>query len=153
MSIAYVDLDGFKQVNDEQGHTAGDAVLQVVANELAHSVRASDLVARVGGDEFAVLLPETGAEDAIRVASRLQAGASACDGVTASVGVVTAARPPASLEPLLARADGLMYEAKRRGKGKTAHATASFGDGPTERGADRSERQQPSLAPGEREGA
>ena len=66
-----LDIDHFKHVNDEHGHAAGDALLVAVAQAISGSVRASDMAARYGGDEFAVLAPETGPEDARQLADRV----------------------------------------------------------------------------------
>lgn len=120
-SVIEVDVDGFKQLNDNHGHPAGDEVLQRVARALESETRRSDVVARVGGDEFAVLLPRTSAAEARLIAERLREAAQdglAAGGTTAalSVGVATTDGPPAlSFEQLWAAADAAMYEAKRSG--------------------------------------
>ncbi len=76
-ALAYVDLDRFKPVNDRHGHAAGDAVLQAVAATLARSVRASDTVARIGGDEFGIILWNLSEADAAKKACALEAAVSA----------------------------------------------------------------------------
>jgi diguanylate cyclase (GGDEF)-like protein len=117
-TLAFLDLDHFKAVNDRDGHAAGDRVLQAVARALQSETRAADLAARMGGDEFAVLFPELGPEEVAAAAARLhkalsEALAATATGVTASVGVVTYLTPPPSLEPMVQAADALMYRAKR----------------------------------------
>lgn len=123
LTVAYLDIDRFKLVNDVRGHTAGDAVLLAVGRTLRDEGRGADVVARVGGDEFAVLLPDTGDETARIVTARLRAAleALAADSgwpVGFSVGAVTCAAPGRSTHELLERADQLMYEAKRSGDGQ-----------------------------------
>ena len=115
LSLAYIDLDGFKAVNDLHGHGAGDSVLRVVADALRESLRPTDLVARLGGDEFAVLLPHTdcgSAELALdRVLIRL-AGDPAAMGVGFSIGVIELHNAVGSIDDLLSAADERMYAAK-----------------------------------------
>jgi diguanylate cyclase (GGDEF)-like protein len=117
VAVCIIDLDGFKEVNDTRGHDAGDAVLRAVAEALMTTVRETDSVGRIGGDEFAVLLPGSDSDGAFRSAQRLcdaVAVAAAHDGVTASVGLAVADLPvPAA--GLLARADRMMYRAKHAG--------------------------------------
>ncbi len=127
ISIAYLDLDDFKDVNDQYGHHRGDQVLRTVATTIAGNVRVSDTVGRLGGDEFALLMPETGGDAATAVIEKLQAAlrselAVAGHGVTVSVGCVTFSQPPASVQEVIGQADRLMYEAKRAGKDTLAHA-------------------------------
>ena len=126
VSVALVDLDGFKGVNDVYGHQAGDAVLRELATVLVAGLRQFDLAARWGGEEFLVVLPGTDAAGAVRVADRLRAAVAtramptaggAVLHVTASFGV--ASFPPAgSREELVAAADAALYEAKRSGKNR-----------------------------------
>ena len=123
-TVALLDLDGFKEVNDRRGHAAGDQVLQAVGAALRDTVREDDLVARLGGDEFVVLARTKGrAEDLQALARRLRAAvagaaetaAPGC-GVTGAVGLVVAeGRDP---DELLRRADEAMYVAKRAGAGR-----------------------------------
>lgn len=115
--VCLVDLDGFKAVNDRQGHMAGDAVLTSVAAALGAAVRETDTVARLGGDEFAVLAAVTPAFSAETLAERLREavrGVGATVGVTASIGVADV-RPGEDLPDLLHRADAAMYTAKTAG--------------------------------------
>jgi diguanylate cyclase (GGDEF)-like protein len=121
VTLAYVDLDDFKAVNDTFGHRGGDEVLRRVADVLRRGVRAGDLSARVGGDEFAVMLVETGSEGAAAMLERLRceiaAGFSAtAQPVTASIGAVSLSKPPLEVEPLVHRADTIMFGVKATGK-------------------------------------
>jgi diguanylate cyclase (GGDEF)-like protein len=120
-TVAYLDLDNFKEVNDVDGHEIGDRVLVLVARVLRRSLRVNDVVARLGGDEFVVLLPETGAREAdaaFRKIERELATAMSEGGwsVTVSIGVATYEKPPASVEQMVRLVDELMYSAKARGK-------------------------------------
>jgi diguanylate cyclase (GGDEF)-like protein/PAS domain S-box-containing protein len=115
-SLLYVDLDGFKVVNDSQGHAAGDELLRAVAQAIEGRVRYTDTVARIGGDEFAVLLPGTTAAQADRVAEKIEAAVAAAWPNArggASVGVIELARGAGSAADALAQADRAMYEVKR----------------------------------------
>jgi diguanylate cyclase (GGDEF)-like protein len=128
-SVAYMDVDNFKAVNDRDGHSAGDRLLKTVADTLCEDVRAVDVVARLGGDEFAVLMPETDAVAAriavARVRRRLLEEARRGGWpVTYSIGVVTFEAPPASVDELLRAADELMYAAKRLGKNSVRHSVS-----------------------------
>ena len=121
LSVAYIDLDDFKTVNDRLGHQAGDALLVAVASTLQDSVRTFDCVARLGGDEFIVLMPETDQEGARVVVERirtllhryLEEGQWSS---TLSVGLVTFVGAPASIDQMIKSADDLMYSAKKGGK-------------------------------------
>ena len=116
-SLLYVDLDGFKMVNDSHGHAAGDELLRAIARGLEASVRYTDTVARIGGDEFAVLLPGTTAAQAGRVAEKVVAAVSAvwppALGGGASVGVAAVETGDRSAADVLAAADREMYAVKR----------------------------------------
>lgn len=121
VSLLMVDLDGFKRINDTQGHVRGDLLLQQLALELSSAVRVTDIAARYGGDEIVALLPDTGRDEAKIVAERLLTGikriGSAFDAVhpvTASIGHASA-RPGDVPSSLISRADDLTYVAKRRG--------------------------------------
>lgn len=121
LSMAYVDLDDFKALNDHFGHSVGDTVLQAVAGILSARLRATDRVARLGGDEFAILLPETDQAAARVVVETLQKqleGQMRQQGwpVTASIGVLTCPDARQTADELLKVVDNLMYEAKRSGK-------------------------------------
>jgi diguanylate cyclase (GGDEF)-like protein len=127
LSLAYLDLDDFKAINDTLGHAEGDHVLFEVGHMMRTSVRATDSVARVGGDEFAILMPETGAKEARTVVERVRRELdrlTARDGrhVLFSIGLVTFDRPPASVDELTSAADELMYRAKHGGKDRVEQA-------------------------------
>jgi diguanylate cyclase (GGDEF)-like protein len=130
LSLAYVDVDDFKAVNDRLGHVEGDHILSQVSHVLRSVVRSVDTVARLGGDEFVVLMPETGRSDARALVDRVReelASLSTKDGrsVPCSIGLVTFARPPVSLQELVNAADDLMYRAKDKGKDRIEQAERS----------------------------
>jgi diguanylate cyclase (GGDEF)-like protein len=120
LALIYLDLDDFKNVNDAHGHATGDAVLRLVADAMRSAVRQADLVGRLGGDEFGVLMPETDGTVAHAAATRLVTGIRTVfrgtPSVTASIGVVAVAGTEAGSDELLRKADQAMYEAKRAGK-------------------------------------
>jgi diguanylate cyclase (GGDEF)-like protein len=127
VAVAMVDIDHFKQVNDTYGHLAGDAVLAGVAAALTGGLREYDLAGRFGGEEFCLLLPDTGADEAMRVAERLRLilsriaiPAQRADGddphITVSIGVAVLAPGIGDLTELLAAADAALYRAKRAGR-------------------------------------
>jgi diguanylate cyclase (GGDEF)-like protein len=127
-TLIYFDLDGFKSVNDNHGHGAGDEVLQAVAGELRKNSRASDVVARLGGDEFAVLMPEIGAPQAPVAVGKvhkvlLDLMISKGLGVTFSIGAITFVTVPASVDAMVKMADELMYSVKNGGKNALKHQT------------------------------
>lgn len=125
LSIALIDLDHFERVNDERGHAAGDRVLAATAHALAATARASDLAARFGGEEFLIVLPATGEDEALLVAERMRAAVEASRvevdgapiGVTVSIGVGTLQRGE-SIAVLLERADRALYRAKADGRNR-----------------------------------
>ncbi len=121
ITAAYLDLDDFKSINERLGHHGGDETLRRVATAIRRSTRISDLAARVGGDEFVLVFPETGM-DAARVAlDRLRAALAQTVGetgpfVTASIGAVVFEAIPGSVEDMVREADQWMYRAKAAGK-------------------------------------
>lgn len=121
LSLLLIDLDGLKDLNDRLGHRAGDEALREVASAIRTGPRAADVAGRWGGDEFALLAPNTGSEDAKLLGERIRAFAEGGEGarhVTVSVGVTTldAKRRFASSEAMVRAADSALYEAKRRGR-------------------------------------
>jgi diguanylate cyclase (GGDEF)-like protein len=125
LTMAYIDLDNFKHVNDTMGHTEGDTVLQIVARALGSRARETDLVARLGGDEFGVLLPNTDAETAPGVLDALMVSVrEAVDGswnIGCTIGAMTFLLPPESVDFMVRAADELMYHGKRAGRGRIEH--------------------------------
>jgi diguanylate cyclase (GGDEF)-like protein len=122
LTVAYVDLDDFKHVNDVLGHARGDELLVTVAQTLRGATRAVDAVARLGGDEFGLLLPETDAATAEAILSRVRGTLLAAtrqgeEAIGFSVGAAVFLVPPRDVDELTARADELMYMAKRGAKG------------------------------------
>jgi diguanylate cyclase (GGDEF)-like protein len=124
LSLVMLDLDNFKEINDQHGHQVGDHVLAEVGKILAGNVRASDIVCRYGGEEFAALLPETGPEQAGRAAEKLRTrlkehfqGGSDSVALTVSLGVASYPSPCVADEnDLVKRADAALYEAKGLGR-------------------------------------
>lgn len=121
LTVAFLDCDNFKQVNDTLGHTVGDDLLRRAAEIMESSLRPTDLVARLGGDEFAILLTDTTQAEAekviARVRSRLQQVMEENNWpVTLSIGVVTYSTPPESLREAMREADNAMYHVKQLSK-------------------------------------
>jgi diguanylate cyclase (GGDEF)-like protein len=121
--VLYIDLDGFKQVNDSLGHRAGDEFLVAVSTRFRESVRKTDLVARIGGDEFAVLVRAFASDDELaEIARRLIACVVHTDEqsgigvVRASIGIASFPEPVDDYRRLVAAADDAMYQVKRSGK-------------------------------------
>jgi len=127
-TIAYIDLDNIKTVNDEFGHATGDEVLCFVVNQIKNSLRKVDVVARLGGDEFALLMPETNQKSAQVVLSKLQhnilAGMQKNNWpVTLSIGVLTCFDTPPTANEAIKIVDDLMYSVKKSSKNNIKYAT------------------------------
>lgn len=123
ISLAYIDLDSFKQVNDKFGHDTGDKLLTTVASVIIRDIRQIDVVARLGGDEFALLLPETdrlaAAEALFKVQHSLETAMEQRQWpVTFSVGLATFHPPLDSVHEMVNAADEAMYQAKKSGRGR-----------------------------------
>lgn len=121
VAIAYIDLDNFKAINDNSGHSEGDRALQQVAHVLADTIRATDVASRLGGDEFVILMPETGYETAQVVFERIHKQlmtVSAGRGwpLGFSIGVAVFEQAPTTIDEALKVADRLMYRVKHTGK-------------------------------------
>jgi diguanylate cyclase (GGDEF)-like protein len=124
LAVLLADLDRFKTINDRFGHAIGDRVLQVFADTISRTLRAQDVSGRLGGEEFAILLPQTNAADAARVAERIRRSFSEdakTVGVhavasTVSIGVATTSASSAIVTDLLAVADRALYRAKAEGR-------------------------------------
>jgi diguanylate cyclase (GGDEF)-like protein len=126
LALVVLDVDDFKETNDRVGHLAGDAVLAAVADRLRRAVRRADLACRVGGDEFAVILPEAGARDAEQLYRRIQfavgsGSAGPAERVRVSAGIAEL-RPEDDPVSLFQRADDALYRAKQAGKGQVRSA-------------------------------
>ena len=127
LTVMLADLDRFKAVNDQFGHVIGDSVLQIFADTITRTLRATDISGRLGGEEFAFLMPGTNAAEAERIAERIRVqfadAARKVGGLavnaTVSVGIATAAAP-AQLADLIAAADGALYRAKAEGRNRVA---------------------------------
>jgi diguanylate cyclase (GGDEF)-like protein len=124
-TVAFADIDNFKAVNDRFGHAIGDQLLCAVVARARANLRRSDMVARMGGDEFAFLMPETSPEAARSAVTKLQSALA--DEmvqkewpVTVSIGALTCLAAPATIDELMKRVDDLMYVAKKQGKNQTA---------------------------------
>lgn len=131
-AVAMVDVDDFKHYNDSLGHLAGDEVLRMLAEAMQEDVRVSDVVARFGGEEFGIIMVNTGPEEAAEAAERvrrrveersfpeeeIQPGGD----LTVSVGYACCPRDGETYQELIERADEALYEAKRRGKNRIAAA-------------------------------
>jgi diguanylate cyclase (GGDEF)-like protein len=128
LSMLMVDADHFKSINDNFGHDVGDKVLAQLASHCSDARRGSDIVARLGGEEFAILLPETDLASAALVAEKLRSSIGAqtveVDGtniaITVSIGVAVAKRSISDLDDLIKRADMALYAAKRGGRNRVA---------------------------------
>lgn len=127
-AVIFVDLDHFKSVNDTYGHSAGDAVLKAVAKCMQQTVRQSDALGRIGGEEFSVFMPNTASSGAMQLAETLRQAVEALNPsigdlnlrVTASIGVATCEGPPEEMRLIQQRADHAMYQAKQLGRNRVS---------------------------------
>ena len=132
LSILMIDIDFFKRVNDSHGHKAGDLVLKKLAEICRLTLREIDILGRIGGEEFAIFLPETNKEKALEVAERLRtniadtkvlpSGGRMPLSFTISVGLTVLNSKEDTLDALLSRADNLLYEAKNSGRNRVCAA-------------------------------
>jgi diguanylate cyclase (GGDEF)-like protein len=130
ITVAYIDLDNFKVINDRFGHSTGDLVLRNVADHIKENLRNTDIFARLGGDEFGILLPQTDQESAETVLTRIQSGLlqemrQRGWPVTFSIGVISCLEAPSSVDEVINRADDLIYSVKKDGKNAIAYKTCS----------------------------
>ena len=158
LAVAFVDIDRFKAINDAYGHASGDSVLRQVAALVSRSVRAGDVVGRYGGEEFMVILPDTDAEGARRVAERLRATvmrsplriAGGMDlQTTVSIGIAAGTGGELRLDVLVAEADAAMYIAKSRGRNQTRVFAELGADAPFIAARAASDRQEVAAAIGQ----
>lgn len=128
LSLAFIDLDNFKQINDIHGHARGDKLLQNVSETITNAIRKTDFAGRIGGDEFTIFFPESDEEQVRKAIEKLvqeldimtsQSGWQ----VTASIGVVSCIKISDTYDALLGKADKLMYVAKKKGKNSAEFAT------------------------------
>jgi diguanylate cyclase (GGDEF)-like protein len=129
-TIAYIDLDNFKEINDHLGHHTGDELLVAVVTTIMGSIRSTDILARFGGDEFVLLLPDTGSDAALTFLTKIhdhlqQTMTSNKWPVGFSIGAVTYLKTPATVDEAICQADTLMYEVKRSGKNRLLHIEAT----------------------------
>lgn len=131
LTILILDIDFFKKVNDTYGHLAGDSILQQLGDILSTSCRSFDIVSRIGGEEFSVILPDCPSNQALEVAERLRSAVELYDfiisdelkiNITISIGSATYPDNVADLEHLINQADNALYSAKRTGRNKVCHA-------------------------------
>lgn len=136
ITVAYMDLDKFKEVNDRFGHRTGDDVLREVGELLESRIREPDIAARLAGDEFAFVLPDASPEDALQVLERLRTDIQASmqkSGwpISASIGAVCFLTPPTSVDEALGAADALLYRVKETGRNRVRLDTIKPGQSVT----------------------
>lgn len=134
LSVAMLDLDHFKNINDTYGHQAGDIVLKQLATLCQQMLRNVDVIGRIGGEEFAILFPETSRDEAYDIVERLRQAIAAKEisqehaphfHFTASIGIASFIKTDSNIDSLLSRADKALYEAKSMGRNRIAEAPAS----------------------------
>lgn len=133
LSLLFIDLDGFKAVNDTYGHAAGDTLLKLVAERVRQMLGADDIAARIGGDEFVMLVDDRGEAETLALAETLitevsssyDLGGGATANISLSIGIAMAPEHGASIETLLASADAALYEAKSQGKRRSCMASVN----------------------------
>lgn len=126
LSVAYIDLDNFKDVNDSLGHRTGDEVLITVVSTIRASMRSTDILSRFGGDEFVIMLPATSGEPAITFLNKIHGQLNALVArkkwpITFSIGAATYTEAPQTIDELIQKADELMYSVKRNSKNRLLH--------------------------------
>jgi diguanylate cyclase (GGDEF)-like protein len=126
ITVAYVDLDNFKSINDTFGHDAGDTLLKVAVETIQKNIRSSDLFTRAGGDEFVLFLPDTDIKYSFSVLSRIRdifSGEMTKRNypVTMSMGAITFRTIPSTIEEMIKKTDSLMYTVKKEGKNDIRH--------------------------------
>ena len=129
LSLAFIDLDNFKEVNDTRGHATGDRLLQQVSETIVNSIRKTDIAGRIGGDEFTICFPETGDTQVRITIQKLVKELDVMTSqygwqVTASIGVITCNKICDTYDVILGKADKLMYVAKGKGKNAAEFNTA-----------------------------
>lgn len=125
-TVLFLDIDFFKKVNDELGHDVGDEILKLIANVLKKSIRTSDLLARMGGEEFAIILPKTGINAGLLISENIRQIVEKTTysyknndiSVTISIGLAQRTLPDITLSDVLKRADYALYKAKKSGRNK-----------------------------------
>jgi diguanylate cyclase (GGDEF)-like protein len=129
LSVLLLDLDHFKEVNDVHGHDAGDEVLRKVSEALTVQVREGDLVARFGGEEFVIMMPDTSAREAMNLAERIRSAIGALNGeragmaISVSIGVAEKSKDETNWAELVAKSDKALYVAKESGRNRVVAAT------------------------------
>jgi diguanylate cyclase (GGDEF)-like protein len=126
LTLAYFDIDDFKEINDRRGHQGGDGVLKALVSTIQDRIRPEDALARFGGDEFVLLLPDLSFQDAQTALGRIFGGlpAELPGGASVSVGAMTFFPVSGDLDALVHRVDQVLYEVKRSGKGRLLHRQA-----------------------------
>jgi diguanylate cyclase (GGDEF)-like protein len=131
-AVAFIDVDNFKRINDEHGHLNGDEILKQLTQICAKQIRDVDTLARIGGEEFALLLPQTTPEEAVHLVERLRASVAATRArvgegwldVTVSIGLTSSTPDLGDVNGVLRRADEALYAAKRQGKNRLVAGSA-----------------------------